>query len=107
MIRDLHVAMEGAFQPVMHTDSNDVRRRCHWRATPTTCRASRNTPNSRLLPRRAGRSYFRILTARAPTTTIVASDVNDWIAIIAFARPVKGNASVGLNAVEFVNDTYR
>ena len=45
-----------------------------------------------------------MLTARAPTTAIVASEANDCTDINTFARVVNGNVSVGLNADEFVND---
>ena len=56
---------------------------------------------------RAVAVQFKMLTARAPTTAIVASDANDWTDISTFARVVNGNVSVGLNADEFVIDKYK
>lgn len=71
------------------------------------------THGRNLLPDLAqGKDFFRIpydlqlrmLTARAPTTAMVASDATDCSPIRILARLVKGNTSVGLNAVEFVSD---
>ena len=48
-----------------------------------------------------------MFTARA--TTITASDrlIDDCTSISILAQRLSGIASVGLNAVAFVNDTYR
>jgi hypothetical protein len=45
-----------------------------------------------------------MFTARAMTSATVANDTADWNIIVIFAHRVSGNVSVGLNAVEFVND---
>ena len=52
-------------------------------------------------------TYCNMLTARATTSPIVSSEVSDCRLIRIFANGVKGIVSVGLNAVAFVNDTYR
>ena len=46
-----------------------------------------------------------MFTARATTRPIVTSETKDWTSIRSFAICVSGIASVGLNAVAFVNDT--
>jgi hypothetical protein len=48
-----------------------------------------------------------MFTARETTRPIVTSETSDWSAIISFALTVSGIVSVGLNAVAFVNYTYR
>jgi len=52
-------------------------------------------------------SYWRMFTARETTRPIVTSDTSDWAPMMLFAVGVSGNASVGLNAVALVSDTYR
>ena len=52
-------------------------------------------------------SQDRTLTARAATSTTVRREVIDWRVIKILAHGVIGMVSVGLNAVAFVNATYR
>ena len=55
---------------------------------------------------RSSRSYEpMMLIARAPTTSTVANESTDSVAISAFAGLVNGSTSVGLNATEFVSET--
>ena len=49
--------------------------------------------------------YLKMFTARAATSSTVIAEIDDSITIIAFARRVSGIASVGLNAIAFVNET--
>ena len=49
----------------------------------------------------------KMFTAREMTTATVMSDASDCSAMSSFAQPVSGIVSVGLNAVAFVNETYR
>jgi hypothetical protein len=49
--------------------------------------------------------YFRMLTARAMTSTRVMTEMRDCVSIVSLAQRVMGIASVGLNAIAFVNDT--
>ena len=46
-----------------------------------------------------------MLTARAATSRIVTEEIADSESISCFARRVSGIASVGLKAIEFVNET--
>jgi len=46
--------------------------------------------------------YFSMLIARDATTMTVTIDIVLWIIISSFARLVRGNISVGLNAVDVV-----
>jgi len=48
--------------------------------------------------------YLKMLTARAATSSTVAAETDDSTSIITFARRVSGIASVGLNAIAFVNE---
>jgi hypothetical protein len=48
-----------------------------------------------------------MLTARAMTSATVITEIADCVSIVSFAHLVMGITSVGLNAVAFVNDTYR
>ena len=50
---------------------------------------------------------LRMFTARAPSTAIVASEAIDCTPISIFVLVRRGSVSVGLNAVEFVNETYK
>jgi hypothetical protein len=52
-----------------------------------------------------GEVYLRMFTARAAASSTVMPDVADSASIISFARVVSGMASVGLKAIEFVNET--
>ena len=68
-------------------------------------------PGTRRVPRRrrrarprAGRRYVKMLTARAATSSTVTAEAADSASISAFARRLSGIASVGLNAIEFVNE---
>ena len=55
--------------------------------------------------RRARRSdHFKMLTARATTSTTVPSDTTDCSIIAIFAQRTNGKVSVGLNAAALVND---
>ena len=47
-----------------------------------------------------------MLIARAPTTRTVTNESSDSIAMSALAGLVSGSTSVGLNATEFVSETY-
>ena len=51
--------------------------------------------------------YKRQLTARAATRVIVNKEMADCTNINILAKWVSGITSVGLNAVAFVNATYR
>ena len=55
---------------------------------------------------RAGTTQRRMLTPRAATSRTVSADALDCTSIITFAWRVSGIASVGLNAIEFVYETY-
>ena len=50
--------------------------------------------------------YASTLTAWAAMSSTVTAEIADSRAINAFARTERGIASVGLNAIEFVSDTY-
>ena len=63
----------------------------------------RSSPSSDPKPRR--RTYLKMLTARAVTSRTVMAETADSDIISSFARRVNGIASVGLNAIEFVNET--
>ena len=52
--------------------------------------------------RRGG--HFKMLTARATTSTTVPSDTIDCSIIAIFAHRANGKVSVGLNAAALVND---
>lgn len=59
-------------------------------------------------PRRAAgyaADYLKMFTARAATSRIVTADTLDSDSIKSFAQRLSGIASVGLNAIEFVNET--
>jgi hypothetical protein len=56
-------------------------------------------------PRPIARYEPRMFTARAATRRIVIAEIADSAPIIALARSVRGIVSVGLNAIEFVNET--
>jgi hypothetical protein len=49
--------------------------------------------------------YLKMLTARAATRRTVTEESDDSVSIISFALRVSGIASVGENAIEFVNET--
>jgi hypothetical protein len=49
--------------------------------------------------------YLKMLTARAATSRTVTAETADSDNISIFARRVSGIVSVGLNAIEFVNET--
>lgn len=51
------------------------------------------------------RHYLKMLTARAATSRIVIEEIADSESIRSFAQRVSGIASVGLKAIEFVNET--
>jgi hypothetical protein len=53
---------------------------------------------------RGGR-YLKMLTERAATRRTLSAETLDSESISIFARRVSGIASVGLNAIEFVNET--
>jgi hypothetical protein len=55
----------------------------------------------------AGRYMLRMLTARAATSPTVRNDAIDSTSIRLLMRTLSGMASVGLNALAFVNETYR
>src|SRR5207248_1895209 len=53
-----------------------------------------------------GRPYYlKILTARAVTSRMLSAETADSESISVFAQRLSGIASVGLNAIEFVNET--
>ena len=58
-------------------------------------------------PKQHARAYFKILTARAITSATVITEIADCVSMVNFAQRVRGITSVGLNAIAFVNDTYR
>ena len=62
---------------------------------------------SRIKVRHRRRQLPRTLIARAPTTTIVTSEIELSSIIIIFARGVSGTTSVGLNAVAVENAANR
>lgn len=49
--------------------------------------------------------YLKMLTARAATSRIVSAETADSESMSILARRVSGIESVGLNAIELVNDT--
>ena len=49
--------------------------------------------------------YLKMFTARAATSRMQTAEIADPASIMSFARRVSGIASVGLNAIEFVNET--
>ena len=49
--------------------------------------------------------HFKMLIARAATSSTVVAEIEDSSSISSFARRVSGIASVGLNAIELVNET--
>jgi hypothetical protein len=53
------------------------------------------------------RHYFKMLTARAMTSATVITEMRACVSIVNFAHRVMGITSVGLNAIAFVDDTYR
>lgn len=87
----------------------DVKRQPFQVAANTVKAAAR--PQHLLGDRRHVRSprggYPRIFTARAATSATVIREARDWIIISTFAHSVSGMVSVGLNAVAFVNETYK
>src|SRR5207244_7611687 len=52
-------------------------------------------------------TYLRMFTARATTITASVRLIADCTSISIFAQRLRGIASVGLNAVAFVKETYR
>ena len=59
-----------------------------------------------LLPLHRLRDYYlKMLTARAVTSKMLIAETADSESISIFAQRLNGIASVGLNAIEFVNDT--
>jgi len=52
-------------------------------------------------------TYFKMLTARAMTSANVITEIADCESMVSLAHLVMGITSVGLNAVAFVNETYR
>ena len=68
-----------------------------------TRRAARASP-----ARRADRPrYLKMLTARAVTSSTVMHEIADSESMSSLAQRLSGIASVGLKAIEFVNETYR
>lgn len=59
----------------------------------------------RPLTRANARYMLRMLTARAATSPTVRNDAIDSVSIKVLMRTVSGIASVGLNALAFVNAT--
>ena len=51
-----------------------------------------------------GGSYLKMFTARAVTSRMLIADTPDSDSINNFAQRLSGIASVGLNAMEFVNE---
>lgn len=49
--------------------------------------------------------YLKMFTARAATSRMLRAETADSESISSFAHRLSGIASVGLNAIEFVNDT--
>jgi len=69
--------------------------------------APRTPTTSRWLSTDAdARAHVRMFTARAATSSTVIADAADSIIIKTFAWRVSGIASVGLNAIALVNETY-
>lgn len=55
----------------------------------------------------AHHGYCKTLIARAITRSTVSAEIPDSTSMSIFIRRVRGIASVGLNAMEFVNDKER
>jgi hypothetical protein len=55
----------------------------------------------------AYRNLGRTFTARAITRIAVTNEITDCKSIVIFAQMRTGRVSVGLKAVEFVNERYR
>ena len=50
--------------------------------------------------------YLKMFTARAATSSTTSAESVDSNSINSFAQRLSGNVSVGLKAIEFVNETY-
>ena len=73
-------------------------------STATLCGTNRITAR-RSSPLVTLTFYLKMLTERAATSRMLTADTPDSESISIFARRVSGIESVGLNAIEFVNDT--
>ena len=51
-------------------------------------------------------AYLKMFTARAVTSRMLTAEIADSDSISSFAHRLSGIESVGLNAIEFVNETY-
>ena len=69
------------------------------------CPATGVSETTKLEPALISRGQPRMLTARATTITARARLIADWTSINILAQRLSGIASVGLNAVAFVNET--
>ena len=78
------------------------------RAAVCSCRndRARSTPAHYLAAAGScgGDRYWKMLTARAATRSTVSAEIADSQSIKSLTRRVRGIASVGLKAIEFVND---
>ena len=73
------------------------------RPTALLPRHSHKVKNASL--RLHARVYLKMLTARAATSRIVIAEMPDSASISSLAQRVSGIESVGLNAIELVNET--
>jgi hypothetical protein len=80
---------------------------CQLAHGPTVAAGRNARPEHRGDHRPVAGRHDRMFTARAATSATVTSAEADWAIISAFDHVVSGMVSVGLNAVEFVNDVYR
>jgi hypothetical protein len=76
-------------------------------ASVTAFHTNRQAASSQPHLRIFARYMLRMLTARAATSPTVRNDAIDSISIRVLMRTLSGMASVGLNALAFVNATYR
>jgi hypothetical protein len=83
-------------------------RGCRNDAVVTRCGSTIATSYARGAPPAEARGQLgKTFTARAITRMAVASATTDCTSIVIFAHMRTGSVSVGLNAVELVNERYR
>ena len=94
-------ARSGAVSPSLKADAAARKRSISSEATSGVCHHR--------LPHAGGESVdgqWKMLTARAATSRMVTEEMADSLSMSSFAQRVRGMAAVGLNAIEFVKETY-
>src|SRR5205085_11295761 len=82
--------------------AGDSRARIRPRCCPRAPRCSVGLTTTRTFVRGG---YLKMLTARAATRSTVIAEIADSESISSFAQRLSGIASVGLKAIELVNET--